>query len=182
MPRNPNKRHCQMPGCRAWAMRDHVHCRSHRDRELGPRNAGAPYGNLNAAKHGRYSKRQSADKLRRMAHEIAYDPDNLPMYINNTIQEIHAQSPCPTITLLFLRKLITPLVHTLAEALFTAELGAFLEELAPHNRPAVKSHLWKSSIKLPPVERLMMLRQVLDEISEKTIHGRTINGTDGKKS
>jgi hypothetical protein len=171
-----------MPGCRAWAMRDHVHCRSHRDRELGPRNAGAPYGNLNAAKHGRYTKRQSADKLRRMAHEIAQDPEHLPRYINKTVRELHALSPCPTITLLFLRKMLAPLVQVLAEALFTAELDAFLEELAPHNRPSVKSHLWKSSIKLPPVERLMMLRQVLEEISEKTIHGRSIDGTNGTKS
>jgi hypothetical protein len=50
MPRNPNKGRCQIPRCKAWAMRDHTHCRSHRDLELGPRGAGAPKGNFNALK------------------------------------------------------------------------------------------------------------------------------------
>ena len=48
MPRNPSKRRCQVPGCRNWAMRANTRCRPHRDRELGPRGAGAPAGNLNA--------------------------------------------------------------------------------------------------------------------------------------
>jgi hypothetical protein len=52
MPRNPNKRHCQTPVCRNWAMRSHVHCRPHLDHLLGPRGAGAPRGNLNACKTG----------------------------------------------------------------------------------------------------------------------------------
>jgi hypothetical protein len=30
MPRNPNKRRCARPGCRAWAMSDSIYCRSHR--------------------------------------------------------------------------------------------------------------------------------------------------------
>ena len=104
------------------------------------------------------SKRQSSDKLRRIALEIANDPDHLPRSINRTVREIHAHSPCPTISLLFLRKMLTPLVHNVAEALFTIELDAYLESLTPHNCPVVKAHLWKSSIKLPPIERLMMLR------------------------
>ena len=29
MPRNPDKRHCQVPGCRAWAKRGHDLCASH---------------------------------------------------------------------------------------------------------------------------------------------------------
>ena len=31
MPRNPQKRKCSYPGCRAWAMRGQEHCRAHRD-------------------------------------------------------------------------------------------------------------------------------------------------------
>jgi len=30
MPRNPNKRRCAQPGCRAWAMADSPYCRAHR--------------------------------------------------------------------------------------------------------------------------------------------------------
>lgn len=30
MPRNPNKRRCIQPGCRAWAMADGPYCRAHR--------------------------------------------------------------------------------------------------------------------------------------------------------
>lgn len=30
MPRNPNKRRCAYPGCRAWAMAGSAHCWSHR--------------------------------------------------------------------------------------------------------------------------------------------------------
>jgi hypothetical protein len=30
MPRNPNKKHCALPGCRAWAMRGRTYCASHR--------------------------------------------------------------------------------------------------------------------------------------------------------
>ncbi len=33
MPRNPNKRRCRKPGCRAWAMRDRKYCYAHRSLE-----------------------------------------------------------------------------------------------------------------------------------------------------
>ena len=55
MPRNPHKTRCQTPNCRSWAMRGRTHCRTHSDRELGPRNAGAPQSNLNALKDGQHA-------------------------------------------------------------------------------------------------------------------------------
>ena len=56
MPRNPNKKRCQIPNCRSWAMHEHSHCRAHLDHQLGPRGAGPPKGNVNALKSGRYAK------------------------------------------------------------------------------------------------------------------------------
>ena len=75
MPRNPSKTPCAVPGCRNWSMRDHTHCRAHHisssvgarpDAELGPRSVGAPCGNLNALKHGRYSNPLSEADLERL--------------------------------------------------------------------------------------------------------------------
>ena len=53
MPRNPDKKPCSAPGCRAWAMRgsDPPLCAAH-IRDSG---AGAPAGNRNAFVHGFYA-------------------------------------------------------------------------------------------------------------------------------
>jgi len=43
MPRNPHKRRCSYPGCRAWAMRGGDRCWAHRDRpSAGPEDKPAP--------------------------------------------------------------------------------------------------------------------------------------------
>ena len=53
MPKNPDKRHCQVPGCRAWAIRDSDPplCSPH-SRRNGP----ALLDNQNARTHGFYSR------------------------------------------------------------------------------------------------------------------------------
>lgn len=48
-------------------------CRSHRDRELGPRAAGAPQGNQNRRTHGLYSKFLTHDDLLAMATATGAD-------------------------------------------------------------------------------------------------------------
>ena len=63
----PPERRCQHPGCRAWAMRGHSLCRSHRIPELGPTGGGAPQGNRNAFKHGFYSRAFTPQELREMS-------------------------------------------------------------------------------------------------------------------
>jgi hypothetical protein len=52
MPRNPNKTHCSVEGCRAWAIRDSDPplCAPHT-----PGKTGAPPGNGNALTHGFYA-------------------------------------------------------------------------------------------------------------------------------
>lgn len=70
--RNPNKTRCtgvtaSGSPCRNYAMPDSSRCRSHRDRELGPRAVGAPKGNRNAVTHGFYSQYLTQDDLLAMA-------------------------------------------------------------------------------------------------------------------
>jgi len=50
MARNPDKKRCAHPGCRAWAKRGQTLCASH-SRSV---KVGAPRGNTNAVKHGFY--------------------------------------------------------------------------------------------------------------------------------
>lgn len=58
MPRNPNKTHCSVPGCRAWAVRgsDPPRCSPHRGRTDDSPGVGAPPGNQNRRIHGFYAK------------------------------------------------------------------------------------------------------------------------------
>ena len=60
MPRNPDKKYCSAPDCRAWAMRgsDPPLCASHI-----PGKAGAPLGNRNAFTHGFYASTLHPDDL-----------------------------------------------------------------------------------------------------------------------
>ena len=61
MPRNPDKRPCSQPGCRAWAVRDSDPplCAAHIPDSLG----GAPLGNRNALTHGFYASTLHPDDL-----------------------------------------------------------------------------------------------------------------------
>ena len=67
MPRNPDKRRCSEPGCRAWAMRgsDPPLCASH----IPDRGAGAPEGNRNAFVHGFYASALHPDDLATIEEE-----------------------------------------------------------------------------------------------------------------
>ena len=60
MPRNPNKTHCSVEGCRAWAIRDSDPplCAPHT-----PGLTGAPPGNSNALTHGFYARSQRPEDL-----------------------------------------------------------------------------------------------------------------------
>lgn len=61
MPRNPDKTPCQVPGCRAWAVRgsDPPLCASH----TGDKQVGAPPGNQNRRTHGFYGRYIHRDEL-----------------------------------------------------------------------------------------------------------------------
>jgi hypothetical protein len=63
MPRNPNKRHCTVPGCNAWAMRDSEppRCSPHSGK------VGAPEDNQNRLTHGFYSTAVHPEELADLA-------------------------------------------------------------------------------------------------------------------
>ena len=60
MPRNPDKRPCSVPGCRAWAVRgsDPPLCAPHTPGKTGP-----PQGNRNSLTHGFYASILHPDDL-----------------------------------------------------------------------------------------------------------------------
>ena len=59
MPKNPNKRKCEIVGCNAWAMRGSKLCAAH----SGTARGGAPAGNTNRLTHGLYSHHYTDDEL-----------------------------------------------------------------------------------------------------------------------
>ena len=59
MPKNPNKRKCEIVGCKAWATRGSKLCAAHSGRAGG----GAPAGNTNRLKHGLYSYHYTDEEL-----------------------------------------------------------------------------------------------------------------------
>ena len=167
MPRNPDKTHCQVPGCRAWAMRGHTRCRAHRDAELGPRGAGAPRGNLNALKHGRHSHPLPPPDIARLACHITEQPDDLPLQIGLAVQSLQARAGDPLMTLIALRRLLSQLTPMVATRLFTSELQPFLQNLPPSLRGKVQAVIDKSVPQDSPEKKVLLLRNLRKQLVEQ---------------
>ena len=159
MPRNPHKTHCQVPGCRAWAMHDYTCCRAHRDAELGPRGAGAPPANLNALKHGHYSHPLPLPDLEHLADHLVERPDDLPLRIGLAVQSLQHRARDPLMTLIALRRLLSQLITIVAVRLFTSELRAFLQDLPLPLRGRVLAAVQKSVPSDSPEKKLLLLRK-----------------------
>ncbi len=166
MPRNPDKRRCEVPGCRAWAMRGHTRCRAHRDAELGPRGAGAPPGNLNALKHGRYSHPLPPPDLERLADRLVQRPQDLPYRVGLAARAVQDRADDPLMALVALRRLLTQLIPLVAARLFALELRAFFQHLPARLRAPTLDLIRRSVPRDSPEERLLLLRKL-----EKTIDG-----------
>lgn len=177
MPRNHTKTRCQIPNCRSWAMHGHTHCRAHRDAELGPRGAGAPLRNLNALKTGDYLQPLPLPELLDLAHQIVLQPDETPYLLGRAAQSYHQRTRNPVKTILTLRGLLAKLAPTVGEELFAVELETLLRQLAPSRRHRVQATLWKQTLHLGPVEKLVLIRTVSRKMEEKSIIGTTIDGT-----
>jgi hypothetical protein len=164
MPRNPRKTRCQVPGCKAWAMRGHTLCRVHRDPELDPRGAGAPPGNLNALRHGAHSHPLSAAELSDLAQRIVEAEDDLPYQVGMVVQSIQARVGDPLLALMALRRVLPALIAGVAALIFDAELRAYLAPLAPQVRACLREIIERN---LPggPEQRLQFLRQLIRERS-----------------
>ena len=170
MPRNPNKRRCQTPECRNWAMRGRAHCRPHLDHELGPRGAGAPRGNLNAFKTGANINPLSRPQIQRLAHSLAEDPDRFRDHLVQLVDDIHTRTStrsaaCPDSippalkAVIALDAVLHQLIYFLAQGLFTAELDDMLKEFPPASRADVRARLWLAALPLPPLQRLLEIRR-----------------------
>ena len=137
MPRNPNKKRCEVNGCRAWAMRGHRRCRAHRDDELGPRGAGALPGNLNAVKHGRHAHPLPVEKLENLANALLEQPDDLPDRIGLMAEKLMGRAQDPLRLLIALRKLIDDLTAEVASRLYMSEMAELMEALPSDKRHAM---------------------------------------------
>jgi len=177
VPKNPNKRPCQTPGCRAWAMRGLNHCRSHSDHLLGRRAAGPPIGNRNAVKSGRNAHPVAPDKLKPLAFRITRHPDRLPQIIAETARSLHRRSHDPVTTLLLLERTLQELIPFVSDNLFASQLDAYLRRCPLAERAGTRALIWKHALPMDPVARLRLIKAIDDNISSKTITGKTIDGT-----
>ena len=168
MPRNPNKSRCQVPGCRNWAMRGQAHCRSHRDRELGPRGGGAPPGNLNALKTGEHAHPLSPTDLTQLAEQIVREPDSLPAILGSIVRSIHDRAPDPYSGLAGLRVAVTALREAVAAHLLTTEAEDWLLQLPPSQRAWALQTLQRRRLRhLNPDAALRSLRALVIEFEKR---------------
>ena len=138
-------------------------CRSHLDRELGPRGAGAPRGNLNAFKTGDYINPIGPVQLQRLADQIARDPasyrDVIMGHIDDLYLRIGYRSSATRVfgTLIALNKTVEELIPCLANALFIQELENMAQRCPPENRAAYIHDIWSLLAPYSPEQRLLAL-------------------------
>ena len=177
MSKNPNKQLCQTPNCRAWAMRHHNHCRSHRDQELGPRGAGAPKGNFNALKTAANAHFLPEPELNQLGYKIAQEPEYLKSFLIQLFEDVDKVTDDPFKTMLLYSRLLQQLTPIIGNNMFTAELNHFLQRLPPSRRASFQTFIWKYALLRNPLSRLTLLRGIVNRISKKNIDGKTISGT-----
>lgn len=157
-------------------MRGHLHCRSHLDPILGPRGAGAPPGNINAYKTGRYISPLSPIQIKRLAHDIAQDPDNFEQHLTNLVHDLWARVgsdktiPPALKALLALNGITTHLIPHLANELFITELNQLLQQFPPADRADLQSTLWRILLTVPGPQRITVLRKFKSNLDKNDPH------------
>jgi hypothetical protein len=162
-------------------MRGRFHCRSHLDPVLVPRGAGAITGNLNAYKTGAHINPLSKTQIKRLAHQLAENPDHFQPAITQLIDDLYRRGrplrdrarshadkevivPQNIKTLLALQAVLKHLTEYLAINLFTPELDQLISRFPPAEQPELQSILWRILLPLPPVERLLAIRKVNSQL------------------
>jgi hypothetical protein len=179
-------------------MRDHTRCRAHRasssvgvrrDAEPGPRTVGAPGGNLNALKHGRYSNPLPELDLERLVVVATQEPDDLAYHIALLVRAIEDRIGDPSSeagppgsrsfrTLLVVNRALAKLVDRLASTLLRAEIAETLSVLPPGVRERVQAELEALTSRTSPARALSLLKKVRRERSQKKKRSsKTITGT-----
>ena len=159
-------------------MRGAVHCRSHRDHELGPRGAGAPKGNLNALKTGKYATMPTFPALGKLGLAIARDPEHLPEQIAQLTLEIHGRSGDPIKTLQILRRIFPQLIPHIADSIFLVELEQYLPELPEEYRSHFLNVLYKTALPLAPEYRVRLLRELMEKLQKAQFPEEQLTGDD----
>lgn len=164
MPRNPNKRRCQQFGCHNWAMRDSTLCRSHRDHELGPRGAGAPYGNINAWRRYRHVPADTQKLIRHVAYDLYDHPDRLQEHIAYFLDFFYNHGvtehvPRTLKALQALKIILEVLVDAHADVYFRAEMQEILSYMPPERQANAERRLWEFALKHTAVNRVYELRK-----------------------
>jgi hypothetical protein len=157
-------------------MRGHTRCRSHRDRELGPRGGGAPPGNLNALKTGEHAHPLSPNNLRLFASQVVCQPDQLPDRLDLIVRSIHSRTADPCNTIVALQAILSDLMPQVAVALFKTELDDQLRRLPQSQRDPLLRTVKKQLGCRTPEAALLCLRDTTFE-SEKS--QKTSTGTIG---
>jgi len=158
-------------------MRDQAHCRIHLNRKPGPHNGGAPKGNFNALKSGRYANPLPPAELKNLALQLAGDPDSLPQHIDFAVRSIQGRTSSSLHTLILLTRFLNQLLPYLADIAFTADLESFIQGLPPNMRPGVQSTIWKHALSLNPLKRPLLVRAIAKHFSKKISNGKTTTGT-----
>ena len=162
MPRNPNKKKCQIPGCRNWAMRGHNHCRPHLDQFLGPRGAGAPENNVNAVKTAKNAAPFSTPQINQIALQITQNPDQIKQTLHDAIDSILRRTDDPFKILLLFQLLLVQLIPQVADNIFVDEIDAFLPRLPPEIRTTFLTNAWQGALSKDPATRLKLIRGLID--------------------
>ena len=168
VPRNPSKARCAVPGCRAWAMRGHTHCRTHRDRELGPRHGGGQRGNLNALSHAGYSDGLPEPDLDRLAAAADAGGEDLAFQLGLAVRAIQGRTNDPFLTLLALDRVLDGLVDRVAAQLLHRELSEALAPIPPQERESIQANIERLAARDGPRQALITFRRLRKAHQKKT--------------
>jgi hypothetical protein len=177
VPRNPDKRRCQVPGCRAWAMRGHTLCRAHRAAELGSQGGGAPRGNLNALKTGEATFPFAPADLYELARHIAGHAGMFPDCVALAARSIGSRTDDPVKMLLALRATISDLLGLVVGEVLATELDAALPPLPPPTRCRLLDVVREEGRQLPPGLRRYFTESLLATLVLASQH----EGGDGPR-
>jgi len=181
VPRNSSKARCAVPGCKSWAMRGHTHCRTHRDRELGPRHGGGQPGNLNALRHARSSGGLPEPELDRLvAAAIDNQGQDLALQVGLAIQAIQSRTGDPFCVLLALDRVseqsgdpesfegLDRLIDRVATQVLHRELSEALAPIPQPRREPIQDNIERLAARDGPRKTLITFRQIKRQREKKT--------------
>jgi hypothetical protein len=159
-------------------MRGRTRCRTHLDKELGPRRGGAPHGNLNALRHAGYSAGlPEPDMECLVAAATAAGAEDLAFQFGLAIRDILGRTGDPFRTLLTLDRVLDGLIDCVATQLFQQELDEALAPIPPLEREGIQRNIDRLAARDGPRKALIVLRRCRRDWKKKKRATGTTNGT-----